>query len=124
MIEVTDDAYYAHTVLRDGEVEELMLSAMNVDVKNVLTRLDLPIPEDFADLDPDNWEDFEEADYAYRSGSRQSQGRPLQEIVGELGCYLHDPSLTDGPEYRLSGLGPEDVTRLDTIYSSADTSSG
>ena len=73
--EVTDDLYYTHALLDRGTVKELQIGATNVDVKNVLTRLELPVPEEYA---------------GYGEGAPQGRG-PRQDLAQEQGNeYLRE----------------------------------
>ena len=114
-IEVTDDAYYTHLVMDRGNVDELMVSATRIDVKNVLSELGLPVPEEYATLGNENPEAFDEAEYAFRRGHDGAESRDVGVVARELGCYLHYPGFAEEARYSLVDVAPDDVVRLDVI---------
>lgn len=117
VIEVTDDAYYAHALFDRGTVDELVLAATNLDIKPALEALDLEVPAEFKDLTYDDWDQVEEAEYDYRHDG--SATRDAEVLVAAAGCYLHTPFAPEGSLHGVHDLAAEDLVRLDLIWDDA-----
>ncbi len=113
-IEVTDDAYYSHALFDRGRVDELVVAATNLDIKPILEGLDLEVPAEFKDLDHDDWDRFEEAEFDYRHDG--SATRDAEVLVASAGCYLHTPFTPEGTLHGVHDLWSEDFVRLDVIW--------
>ncbi len=113
-IEVTDDAYYSHAFFDRGRVDELVVAATYGDIRPILESLDLEVPAEYRDLGPDDWDQFEEAEYDYRHDG--SPTRDAEVMVAGAGCYLHTPFTPEGSLHGVHDLWADDFVRLDVIW--------
>ena len=113
-IEITDDAYYSHALFERDVVDELVISATNLDIKPILESLDLEVPAEYRDLDPNDWSRLEEAEYDYRHDG--SQARDVEVVAAAVGCYLHTPFSPQGTLHGIHDLAPADLVRQDVIW--------
>ena len=113
VLEVTDDMYQSHAFFEMGEVKEFFLAGMNVDVKNALEKLGLDIPDEFKDLDPDDIDQIDEAEYSFRLGGKQP--REAEEIAIEKGAFLVAPHYCESV-YGLEDVKPDELIGMDLVW--------
>lgn len=113
-IEITDDAYYSHALFDQGETDELVLMASNLDMKPALSALGLEVPDEYKDLGPNDWDQYDEAEYNYRRDG--SPTRDAANLATEVGCYLHTPFSPEGTSHGVHDLRTGEVVRMDVLW--------
>jgi hypothetical protein len=112
-IEVTDDAYQSHALFDHGVTEEIYLLSENVDMSRALTELDLEVPDEYKEIDPDDFDLLDEAEYSYRREG--SPANDVAKLVLRAGCYLRTPTFGESV-HGVSGLQADDLVRMDVIW--------
>jgi hypothetical protein len=112
-IEVTDDAYGSHALFDRGMTEELYLLTMNLDMKRTLGALDVDVPAEFADLDPADLDQIDEAEHRFcRRGPPASDAA---ELAARAGCYFFIPTIGERV-HRVGDLTAESLVRMDAVW--------